>query len=171
LQKLSALELAVELLQIQVRQFMSTPSPFSDSASLPHRRGVVAVVVREQRLLVIRRAKGIAAPGAYCFPGGGIEVGETEQIALRREIDEELGVEVQPLRRLWNSVTPWEVTLAWWEARLSDEAALVPNPDEVAEVHWLTIEEMRALPELLESNHHFLDAMGAGQFSVEGLDS
>ena len=45
------------------------------------RRGVVAVIVRDQRLLVIRRASGVAAPGMYCFPGGGIEPGEIEEEA------------------------------------------------------------------------------------------
>ena len=150
---------------------MLTQTTASNSLSLARRRGVVAVVVREERLLVIRRAKGIVAPGAYCFPGGGIESGESEQTALRREITEELGVAVQPHSRLWDSVTPWGVELVWWQAHLSIEAAIAPNPSEVAAVHWLTIEEMRGLPELLESNHHFLDALAAGEFSVEGLGS
>jgi len=139
-------------------------------SALSHRRGVVAVVVQEARLLVIRRAEGIAAPDSFCFPGGGIEEGESEELALRREIEEELGVTVQPSQRLWESVTPWGVALAWWQARLSSEAELVPNPAEVAAVHWLTVQEMRKLPELLESNHHFLDALAAGRFNVEGLN-
>jgi hypothetical protein len=42
------------------------------------RRGVIAVVVREGRLLVIRRAQCVVAPGAICFPGGGIEPGELD---------------------------------------------------------------------------------------------
>lgn len=50
------------------------------------RRGAVAIIVREARCLMIRRAEGIAVPGAYCFPGGGIEDGETEAQAVRREL-------------------------------------------------------------------------------------
>ncbi len=45
----------------------------------------MAVIERDERLLIIRQAEGIAAPGAYCFPGGGIEKGETEAEALVRE--------------------------------------------------------------------------------------
>lgn len=148
---------------------MSSEKPFPVS-NPPRRRGVVAVIVQDARLLVIRRAEGIVAPGSYCFPGGGIEDGESEELALRREMHEELGVAVRPWRRLWQSVTPWGVALAWWQARISNDAELVPNPCEVADVHWLTIEEMRALPELLESNHHFLDTLSSGQIRVDGLN-
>jgi hypothetical protein len=36
----------------------------------PGRRGAVAVVVRDGRMLVIRRARSVVAPLVYCFPGG-----------------------------------------------------------------------------------------------------
>lgn len=120
------------------------------------RSGVVAVIVRNQRLLVIRRASGIAAPGMYCFPGGGIERGEVEEEALRRELHEELAARVRPVRRLWSSVTAWGVELAWWLAELDQTAELIPNPAEVASIHWLTPVELDALEGLLESNREFL---------------
>jgi len=122
----------------------------------PARRGAVAVIHEQGRLLVIRRAANIVAPGKFCFPGGGIEADESEEQALVRELIEELGVTVTPLRRLWNSVTPWGVDLAWWHAALPETAALAPNPDEVASVHWFTMAELDALDGLLESNHEFL---------------
>ncbi len=130
------------------------------------RHGVVAVIVREERFLVIRRAAGIAAPGKYCFPGGGIEPGESEDEALRRELLEELAAEVQPRRCIWRSVTPWGVALSWWFSALADTAKIVPNPAEVDSVHWLLRDEMLALAELLESNRLFLDAIAAGEISV-----
>ena len=37
------------------------------------RRGVVGVIFREDRLLVIRRSLTVVAPGLLCLPGGGIE--------------------------------------------------------------------------------------------------
>ena len=40
---------------------------------------------------------------------------------------------------------------------------ICPNPAEVAEIAWKTAVEMAALPDLLESNHHFLNAYAAGQ--------
>ncbi len=133
--------------------------------SLP--RGSVAVIVRHGRLLLIRRSRYVVAPGMFCFPGGGIEADETEEEALVREIREELGTRIEPVRRLWQGVTPRAVRLAWWLCRLEDAATLVPNPEEVESVLWVTLEEMATLPDSLESNQQFLDALAAGRFNLE----
>lgn len=128
----------------------------SDADPAPRIRGVVAVIVREDRFLVIRRSQFVRAPRQFCFPGGAIEVGESDEMALLRELQEELNVSVRPIERLWNSVTPWGVALSWWHAELAADAELVPNALEVESVHWLGAAEMLALPELLESNRLFL---------------
>jgi len=134
----------------------------------PGRRGAVAICRREDgRMLVIRRARGVVAPGAYCFPGGGIEDGESEQDALRREFREEINVGVRPLRRIWQSRTPWKVELSWWLAELEPGAVPVPNPEEVESVDWLTPEEMARLPELLKSNRELLDRVARGEIRLE----
>jgi 8-oxo-dGTP diphosphatase len=139
---------------------------FSNSSEVS-RRGAVAVVVRTGRLLVIRRSTSVPAPGAFCFPGGGIEAGESEEQALMREFQEELGAPVRPLRRLWRSVTRWQVELFWWLGELEPTAELVPNPTEVASIHWLTSVEMLAEARLLESNRAFLAAIARGEISLE----
>ncbi|HVA49739.1 MAG TPA: NUDIX domain-containing protein [Pirellulales bacterium] len=132
-----------------------------------NRRGAVAVIRDGDKLLVIRRAQQVVAPGAYCFPGGGIEPGESEEEALIRELVEELHVEVRPHRRLWSSVTPWKVELVWWLACLPPGSMPVPAPAEVESFHWHTIDEIGELPELLESNRQFLAALARGEFSLE----
>jgi len=124
---------------------------------------VIAVATRNGRFLVIRRSRSVVAPGTYCFPGGGIEPGETEQAALQREMMEEMGTKIRPLHRLWRSITPWNVELAWWLVDLAPNAVFRPNPEEVESVHWLTIDEMRQLPEMLSTNHDFLDALIQGE--------
>ncbi len=141
---------------------LSGPHPHQES--LPIRRGVVAVIVNDDRLLVIRRSQEVVAPGAFCFPGGGIESGESESAALVREIEEELGVCVRPLRPLWQSVTPWNVHLTWWLAEPpGPDCVWTPNPAEVESIHWHTSAEIQSLPALLESNRQFLRALAAGE--------
>ncbi|MHB1924807.1 MAG: NUDIX domain-containing protein, partial [Acidimicrobiales bacterium] len=54
---------------------------------------VGAVVVDDERLLMIRRGHGPAA-GEWSVPGGRVEVGETLAEAVVREVMEETGLEV-----------------------------------------------------------------------------
>ena len=131
------------------------------------RQGAVAVVVRNGRFLVIRRSAAVVAPGAYCFPGGRIEAGETEEQALVREFREELGASIVPVRRVWRSTTRWQVELAWWLGELAIDGTLELNPAEVDSVQWLAPDELLALAELLESNRAFLKALADGEIVLD----
>jgi len=133
----------------------------------PARRGAVGVIVEQGRFLVIRRAPHISAGGKICFPGGGIEPGEAEDAALVRELWEELRARVRPIRRLWESVTPWNVHLAWWLAVRVDAGPLDPQAEEVSEVHWLDSTELSAQIDLLASNREFLAAVARGEIMLE----
>ncbi len=131
------------------------------------RRGAVAICPRDDgRLLVIRRAAGVIAPLMFCFPGGGLEPGESEAEALVREIREEIGVTIHPLWRIWQCRTDWNVELAWWLARWNAGEEPVANPAEVASIHWFTPAEMAAQSALLPSNREFLDRVLAGRIAL-----
>ena len=132
----------------------------------PGKRGAVGVIVREGRMLVIRRARTVVAPLVYCFPGGGIEGDESEVEALIREFDEEVGLAIRPIQRLWHCVTPWKVSLAWWLAETDPQAVPVANPQEVESIHWFTPDEMAQLPDLLESNRRFLELLEQGKICL-----
>ncbi|MEN6404920.1 MAG: NUDIX domain-containing protein [Thermoguttaceae bacterium] len=132
----------------------------------PGRCGAVGVVMRDGRMLVIRRSQTVVAPLVYCFPGGGIEPGESEQEALVREFREEVGLAIRPVRRLWQCVTAWKVHLAWWLGALDAAAEPTANPREVHSIHWMTPDEMLRLPDLLESNREFLERIGRGEIRL-----
>jgi 8-oxo-dGTP diphosphatase len=53
-----------------------------------------ALVDASGRVLLAQRPPGKALAGAWEFPGGKIEAGETPEAALVRELKEELGIEV-----------------------------------------------------------------------------
>jgi 8-oxo-dGTP pyrophosphatase MutT (NUDIX family) len=128
-------------------------------------KGVV-VVERGGRYLMVRRADGVIAPGAWCFVGGAIELGESEPQAIVREFREEVGGRVRPLRRVWEYLRPdGKLQLYWWRAELLDDH-LQPNPAEVAELRWCTPDEMDALPNLLKSNRQFLSVLRRGPLAA-----
>ena len=57
---------------------------------------VVAAALQdgEGRILVQQRPEGTQMAGLWEFPGGKLEAGETPEAALVRELDEELGIQV-----------------------------------------------------------------------------
>ncbi len=59
-----------------------------------------AVVERDGQFLLTRRLAGTHLAGAWEFPGGKCEPGESPEACLRREIREELGVDIRVGTRL-----------------------------------------------------------------------
>jgi mutator protein MutT len=57
-------------------------------------RVLAAVITREDRYLVGKRPAHKRRGGLWEFPGGKLESGETHLLAARRELAEELGVQV-----------------------------------------------------------------------------
>lgn len=55
---------------------------------------VGVVIISDGRALLTRRGNP-PRRGAWSLPGGGIEVGETAEAAAHRELEEELGIEVE----------------------------------------------------------------------------
>lgn len=56
--------------------------------------GAIAVVRRAGKILVARRPSGKHLAGYWEFPGGAVEPGETAEQAVRRELLEEVGLDV-----------------------------------------------------------------------------
>jgi len=61
---------------------------------------VGGAVVRDGRVLASRRTAPARLAGLWEFPGGKVEAGESDHEALRRELREELGVEVEVGERI-----------------------------------------------------------------------
>ena len=105
---------------------------------------VAAVMIHDGRILGCRRASHKDASGQWEFPGGKVEIGESPQDALKREISEELSLEVAPWKLLDKSVTQVHEALAiqleCWVIIL-DRLPVLKSSDH-DEFVWLTPEEL-----------------------------
>ncbi len=144
---------------------MSTP-PIrrADGAPQPRRgvrRGVIGVITRGERYLLIRRAEGIAKAGCWCFPGGHVEPGETSRQAVQRELGEELGIQVLPVERVGSvRVADSNYVLAVWRVEHT-AGEFCPAAQEVAEIRWLLPGEVRTIHPGLPSTGEVMDMLEA----------
>ncbi len=104
---------------------------------------VSAAIFRDDRVLIVRRARP-PAQGIYTLPGGGVELGETLEEAVVREVREETALEVRPIalagyrqaiaRDAKGGVERHFVILPFAARWISGEVSL---NEELAEAHWL----------------------------------
>jgi 8-oxo-dGTP diphosphatase len=59
------------------------------------KRVVAALILQGDKILVCQRTRHQSMPMKWEFPGGKIEEGEQPRDALRRELEEELGIDAQ----------------------------------------------------------------------------
>jgi len=138
----------------------------TEVTSSVRRQAAVAVISQADKLLTITRSQTVRAPGEVCFPGGGVEPGETIADALIREMREELNISVKPIGGVWQSIAASGVELNWWRTEIRSGELIRPNPAEVHSFHWLTISEIAGLPNLLASNLEFFNALNRGEFEL-----
>ena len=83
--------------------------------------------------------------GFFYPPGGEIEKEETKEDALKRELREELGLEIEPIREI--AETPGDIkgqVTYWWECKII--SGEIKPTEEIAEVGYFSREEMGDLP-------------------------
>jgi len=101
---------------------------------------VAAVITRDSRVLVCLRPAHKRHGGLWEFPGGKIEEGETHLDATRRELREELGVEVVSISEVEFSRedpgSPFRIDFVAAEIRGE------PVPLEHEEIAWVTAEQL-----------------------------
>ncbi len=113
---------------------------------------VGAVIIHQGKVLLVKRAKD-PARGYWSIPGGVIELGEKAREALKREVREECGIEIEvgPVLEVVDSLM-WDA-----EGRLRfhyvivdflaypKELGVCPSSD-VEEARWFAPEELEGIP-------------------------
>jgi A/G-specific adenine glycosylase len=127
-----------------------TPKP---RKAVPHHDVTAAVTIREDvrlsevpRVLVARRRQEDMLGGLWEFPGGKRKSGETLPEALRRELQEEMGIEIsvgEQLTVIEHAYTHFRITLYAFVCRL---VAGEPKCIECDDFRWATLAEIEALP-------------------------
>jgi 8-oxo-dGTP diphosphatase len=104
----------------------------------PDRKAIevaVGVLVRgDGAFLLTSRPEGKTYNGYWEFPGGKLEVGETVEQALRRELQEEIGISI-------GAVMPWRVEL-------------VDYPHALVRLHFCKVFEWAGELQMRESQHY-----------------
>jgi len=107
-------------------------------------QAVIAVITHQSKHLIQKRPeKGLLA-GLWEFPGGKVQAGESRKNALRREIKEELGLELKSftyLTQVTHAYTQYRVTLHAFQCSLERRPSF---PRE--SYRWVTLTGMRRFP-------------------------
>jgi A/G-specific adenine glycosylase len=128
-------------------------------APIPHKHIGVAVIWNDQdQILIDRRKQEGLLGGLWEFPGGKIEPEESVEDCIRREIQEELGIQVEVgelLTTVTHTYSHFKVTLNVHHCtHLSGE----PQPIECDEIRWVTMENIEEYP-FPKANIHIIEAL------------
>ena len=110
------------------------------------------------RVLIAQRPAGKALAGRWEFPGGKVDVGESEHAALRRELREELGVEViaaRPFMRLAHAYAERDVELSLW---IVERFAGEPRSLDAQALKWVSRAALSA-EDILEADQPFITGL------------
>ena len=134
---------------------------------------VTAVIERaDRRLLIGQRRRGDTSPLKWEFPGGKMEDGETPEVALARELREELGatldkcVEIARTRHKYATM-PEELEIRFYAASIK-EGKLAPH--EFEQIVWALPREL-ADYDFLAANAQLIAHLATGRLKpAEILD-
>jgi len=103
---------------------------------------VAAIMVRGREVFIARRRKEKKLGGQWEFPGGKVEVGESPENGLRRELEEEFGIKVAVGRYLGESrcrYTHGSILLKAYEVSWEDGKIELTDHDAF---EWVPIEAL-----------------------------
>ena len=97
-----------------------------------------ALIDADGRVLLAQRPQGKAMAGMWEFPGGKVEPGESLEVALKREILEELGIKIRVDDEFFNVDHDYpakSVRLHFFNCTILEGEA---QPLDVADLRWVT---------------------------------
>ncbi|HQT82034.1 MAG: NADH pyrophosphatase [Ferrovum sp. 37-45-19] len=105
---------------------------------------VMGLIVRDQEILLARSPH--FAPGMYSAIAGFCEVGESLEMALHREIKEEVNVVVDQVEYFTSQSWPFPHSLMVAFTCRYVSGTIVPQPQEIEDAKWFSIDALPLLP-------------------------
>lgn len=108
----------------------------------------VALIDKDGRVLLAQRPEGKSMAGLWEFPGGKVEPGETPEVALIRELQEELGIDtwascLAPLTFASHAYADFHLLMPLFVCRKWNGS---PKPKEGQALEWARKSELRNYP-------------------------
>ena len=131
---------------------VSTPDGFRAllNSFLPRKRAISQMLIRDpdDRVLLCQ----LTYKRDWDLPGGVVEVGESPQLGVAREVEEELGLEIRPGALLLTDWLPpwggWDDALCLvWDGGVHDPGItdrIVEQAREIRSAEWATPDDVRA---------------------------
>ncbi len=113
---------------------------------LPLRQEVAAVLHENDNLLISRRPEEGLLGGLWGFPSGYKEAGESNQLALRRVVKEQLGLEIEVellLSPLVHAYTHFRVDLQPYTCQVRSNSGHLREREDV---RWVKAQELQDVP-------------------------
>jgi 8-oxo-dGTP diphosphatase len=63
-----------------------------------------AIIIKENKILVAQRSEKMILPLKWEFPGGKLEKDEDEASCVKREVREEINIEIEIIKKLSNTI-------------------------------------------------------------------
>lgn len=116
---------------------------------------VIVLVERQEKILLARASR--FAENLYSVLAGFAEPGETLEDTVRREVREEVGVEVSDIRYFGSQPWPYPDSLmigftASWAA-----GEIATDDDEITEARWFTADDLPKIPDRLSISRSLID--------------
>jgi 8-oxo-dGTP diphosphatase len=108
----------------------------------------VALIDIDGRVLIAQRPEGKSMAGLWEFPGGKVEAGETPELALMRELEEELGIEtwescLAPLTFASHTYDDFHLLMPLFACR---KWKGTPHGKEGQSLKWVRVNELKNYP-------------------------
>jgi 8-oxo-dGTP diphosphatase len=141
---------------------MSESGPKSPSSSTPVIRVVTAVIEHGGRYLITQRRSQALLPLLWEFPGGKVEPGERDEDALRRELQERLGVDAT----IGAKLAERQHTYVGYEVQMALYAATIPPEQQITAIR---VNDFRWVASGDFGQHRFPDADQATMDQLLGM--